>query len=470
MLTIRDFGDSRNCQGVSRRDFLRIGSLGLGGLSLPGLLAAKAQASSVGQSITDKSVIFLFLQGGPSHIELFDPKMDAGSDIRSTTGEVATRIPGVTFGGTFPQMADRADRLAVVRSYASGNADHSYQAVMAAGNPLKASMSSLYTRVAGANHPQTGMPTNALITPEAIRPDLKLRGNFETSALPTLTSPGELGAQYGAFNPVGGSQLKENMELRIPRERFLDRQQLLAGLDRIKRTADVDGPMGGVDQYQQQAFDVITRGVSEAFDLSKEDPRTLARYDTTKVFAAERLNKYNDMYRSSNLLGHQLLMARRLCERGCGFVTVSDCGWDMHGNSNSLPQLTGIEPLGRQVDHAVSALIDDLAERGLTNKILLVITGEMGRTPKINRQGGRDHYAALTSLVFAGGGLRMGQVIGQSDRIASKPATDPYGPENLMATVFNTVLDPAEVRLQTGLPTQLIKAVETGQPIAPLFS
>jgi hypothetical protein len=469
MLTIRDTRASRDCQGVSRRDFLRIGSLGMGGLTLPGLLAAKAKAASAGVSVRDRAVIFLFLQGGPSHIELFDPKMDAGVEIRSTTGEVATRLPGITFGGTFPQMADRADRLAIVRSYASGNADHSYQSVMAAGNPLKASMSAMYARVAGANHPRTGMPTNVLITPEAIRPDLKLKSNFETGALPTLTASGELGASYAAFNPVGGSQLKENMELRISRERFLDRRNLLAGLDRFKRQADSDGLLAGVDEYQQQAFDVITRGVSEAFDLSQEDTRTIERYDTTKLFAAERLNKFNDMYRSTNLLGHQLLMARRLCERGCGFVTVSDCGWDMHGNSNSLPQLTGIEPLGRQVDHAVSALIDDLAERGLTDKILLVVTGEMGRTPKINRQGGRDHYAALTSLALAGGGLKMGQVIGQSDRSASKPATDPYGPENLMATVMHSLLDPAEVRLQGGLPTQLLKAVETGQPIEPLF-
>ncbi len=469
MLTVTDGVCQRDCRGLTRRSLLQIGGLSLGGLSLPGLLAARASAAAAGQPVTDKSVVLLFLQGGPSHIELFDPKMTAPLEIRSTTGEVATALPGVTFGGTFPRLAQLAQRLAVVRSYASGNSGHSYTSVVSGGNPTGASMGAIYARVAGANHPQTGMPTHTLIVPEAIQPDLKLQSNFETNALPGLATAGELGQAYAAFNPIGGGELKKNMELKIPRDRLADRQRLLAGLDQIKRRLDVGNAYAGLDRYQQQAFDVILGGVADAFDLSQEDPRTIAKYDTSGVFRMADLNKYNDMRRSSNLLGRQLLLARRLCEAGCGFVTVADAGWDMHGNNNSLPRLTGIEPLGRQVDHAVAAFLEDVRDRGLSDKILLVITGEMGRTPRINKRGGRDHYGNLTSLVLAGGGLQMGQVIGQSDRTASLPATDRYSPQNLLATVMHTLFDIGRLRVTRGVPREIQTVVNEAKPIAELF-
>src|SRR5262249_23757293 len=157
-------------------------------------LRARAGALSAGQAVKDRSVVLLFLQGGPSHIEFFDPKMSAPEDVRSITGEVQTKLPGVTFGGTFARMGRLADRRAVVRSYSAMNADHSYLSVTGGGNPLRAAVSALYARVAGTNHARTGMPTNVLVLPEAVQPGLKLQGNFETGALPTLTSPGELGA------------------------------------------------------------------------------------------------------------------------------------------------------------------------------------------------------------------------------------------------------------------------------------
>jgi len=157
------------------------------------------------------------------------------------------------------------------------------------------------------------------------------------------------------------------------------------------------------------------------------------------------------MKRSTNLLGKQMLLARRLCEAGCGFVTVSDCGWDMHANNNSPKNMTGLPPLTSQVDHAVAAFIEDLHERGLQDEILLAVTGEMGRTPRRNKNGGRDHYANLTTLLLAGGGLKMGQVIGQSDRLASQPATERYTPKNLMATIMGSVLDLGDVRVRPGL-------------------
>ncbi len=465
MFTIRDRANDRNCEGYARREFLKVGALGLGGLTLPGLLAARARAAARGVPVTDKSIVLMFLQRGPSHIEMFDPKMTAPVEIRSITGELQTALPGVTFGGTFPRMAQLADKLTVVRSYASGNAGHSYQSVMSAGNPTKATMSALYGRVAGTNNPDTGTPRNIVVLPEAVQTGLKLQSNFETGALPTLTTAGDLGANYAAFNPSGGGPLQKNMELKISPDRLEDRRGLLSLMDRFKRHVDASKMMDGADKYQQQAFDVIMRGVADAFDLSKEDPRTIERYDTTHLFPLKEVTRWHDMKRASNLLGKQLLLARRLCEAGCGFVTVSDCGWDMHSNNNSPKNLGGMRYLGPQVDHAVSAFIEDVHRRGLEDKILLAITGEMGRTPRINKNGGRDHYGGLTSLVFSGGGLNMGQVIGQSDDHATKPATKAYSPKHLLATVMHTLFDIGELRVTRGIPKDIEQVVSGGQPI-----
>jgi hypothetical protein len=469
MLSITDTQNTRHCQGSSRREFLRVGSLGLlSGLGLSELFAARAKAASENSTKKDRAVVLLFLQGGPSHIEFFDPKMTAPEDVRSMTGEVQTNLPGITFGGTFTKLAKMTDKIAVVRSYASMNADHSYLAVTSGGNPLKAAMGAIYSRVVGTTNPETSVPTNALILPEAVEPGLKLQGNFETGALPTLTSPGSLGPSFAAFDPSGGDQLKKNFQLKLPQERFDDRRQLLYELDTIKRDADVTGAIGGLDRFQQQAFDVITRGVGEAFDLSKEDPKTVAKYDTSGLFKREDITKWYDMRRSSNLLGKQMLLARRLCEAGCGFVTVSDCGWDMHANENSPKKMAGLPPLTSQVDHAVAAFIEDIHERGLADKILLVVTGEMGRTPRRNKDGGRDHYPNLTTLLLAGGGLKTGQVIGQSDKIASQPTTERYTPKHLMATVMHTLLDIPEVRLKPGLG-RIGSILAEGEPIPGLL-
>jgi uncharacterized protein (DUF1501 family) len=175
------------------------------------------------------------------------------------------------------------------------------------------------------------------------------------------------------------------------------------------------------------------------------------------------------MKRATNLLGRQMLLARRLCEAGCGFVTVSDCGWDMHSNQNSPKNLGGMKPLGGQVDHAVSVFLEDVRERGLGDRILLVVTGEMGRTPRRNRDGGRDHYGQLTPLLLAGGGLKMGQVVGQSDKKASAPASEPQSPVNLLATVMRTVLDVGQIRTLANLG-KTADIVTSGEPIPGLFT
>ncbi len=468
MLTITDRKLDRNCQGFSRRELLRIGALSFGGLTLPQMLQTRASAVEVEKALSGKSVVLLFLQGGPPHIEFFDPKMSAPSEIRSITGEIQTKLPGITFGSTFPKLAAMADRFSIVRSYGSGNSGHTYGQVVSAGNPTKASMSSIYARVRGTNHPRTGVPSNVLVLPEAIKDGLKLGKNFETGALPTLTQPGTLGDTYAAFNPAGGGQIQKDMKLKIDPSRLLDRRTLLAGLDNFRRRVDVTRDLDGVNSYQQQAFDVISRGVADAFDLSKEDPRTVERYDTTKLFKMEELTRWHDMRRASNLLGHQMLLARRLCEAGCGFVTVSDCGWDYHANNNSPKNMAGIYPMGGQVDHVVATFLEDVRERGLSDDILLVVTGEMGRSPRLNKNGGRDHYGELTSLLLAGGGLQSGQVIGRSDHQAAKAATYAYRPTHLMATVLSTLFDLGELRLVQGLPREITGIIESGDPIAGL--
>jgi len=470
VLTIADPRPTHDCQGYSRRDFLRIGAMGLGarglaGLSLAGLLEAQARASGNAPVLTGKSVVLLFLQGGPPHIEFFDPKMSAPAEIRSVTGEVQSRIPGVTFGATFPKLAALADRFVVVRSYGSGNSGHTYGQVVAGGDAKGPAISTVYARVRGTNHPETGLPTNVLVLPEAVKDGLKLEGNFETGALPTLTQAGSLGDSYAAFNPSGGGELKADMELRLPAARLEDRAGLLRQLDRLRRHADQSRSIESASFYQQQAFDVVTRGVAAAFDLSRESPATIARYDTSGLFRMEELTRWYDMRRASNLLGRQMLLARRLCEAGCGFVTVSDCGWDYHANGNSPKNMAGIYAMGGQVDHAVSAFIDDVRQRGLEDKILLAVTGEMGRTPRLNRDGGRDHYGELTPLLLFGGGWKMGQVIGQSDRHAARPTTEPYRPEHLVSTLMHTLFDVGTLRLQPEVPREIIRLTEIGRPI-----
>ena len=472
MLSIYDPRPSHDCQGFRRREFLRVGGLSCLGLSLSGLTGGSAwSAEGLKHYATGKSVVFLFLGGGPSHIELFDPKMTAPSNIRSITGEVPTVHSGITFGGTFPQLAKLADKFSIVRSFQSRNSGHEYVSVTTAGNPLKAALGALYMRVVGASHPRTGAPLHTLVLPEAVAPaeGFKIGRNFETGHLPGLTQTGTLGPNYQAFSPSGKGELKANMELAIPAERFSDRRSLLTTLDRLRRDMDVSGQLEGVDKMQQQTFEVITGGVADAFDLSKEDPKTVARYDTSHCFRNEQVQRWGDMRRSTNLLGRQMLLARRLVESGCGFVTVSDCGWDMHSNGNSPKHLGGMQWLGPQTDHAVAAFIQDCEARGLRDKILLVVTGEMGRTPRINNNGGRDHYGELTPLLLYGGGLKMGHVVGQSDRAAARPATEPYNPNHLFSTMMHTLFDLGELRLDQSLPRAVANVIQAGEPILPLM-
>ncbi|MBC8351942.1 MAG: DUF1501 domain-containing protein [Planctomycetes bacterium] len=453
-----------------RRDFLRVGGLALGGLTLPDLLAARARAATVNPAVKNKSVIFLFMHGGPSQTETFDPKMSAPAGVRSATGEIATRIPGVTFGGTFEKLAPLADKFSIVRSFKTGNGNHDIKPVVC-NDTVGANIGSLYARVAGTNDPETGMPRNAALYPRAVDPETMPQIlNFGDFA-----STGTLGNAYAPFIPGGGGSLQESMKLAIPRERLDDRKSLLSTLDRIQRSADASGELTGLDRFQQQAFDTIIGGVADAFDLSNEDATTIAKYDTAPLVRPEQISKawknYERYVDNAKSLGKLLLLARRLCESGCGFVTIStNFVWDMHSDQNNAGVEEGMQYMGVPFDHAVSAFLQDVEARGLSDDILLVCCGEMGRTPKINARGGRDHWGGLSPLLLSGGGLQSGQVIGQSTRDASEPATEPVTIKNLVATIMHTLLDVGHVRTMTNVPADVARVITGPEPIRELMS
>ncbi len=434
MLTLQANRRHRDCDGQTRRDFLKIGGLGLGGLALPGLLQARAEAAAQGHSVKETSVVWLWLGGGPTHIETFDPKMSAPSEYRSVTGEVKTNIPGMTFGGHFEQMAKLGDKLAVLRSFAHNDSGHgsgthymmtgySNRNLDNGGLPTRPSFGSITSRYRGANHPETGMPTY-----------VRLGGI-------SADGPAFLGKSYSPFGT--DRDAKRNMQLNTPIERLADRRALLTSFDRFKRDADATGLMDGLKAFEQQAFGLVLGNAPDAFDVKKEDPKVVAKYGKG--------------------LGQQMLVARRLCEAGCGFVTVNYGGWDMHGQIKR-----SLDRRAPEVDRSVAAFVEDVCNRGLDKNILLVVSGEFGRTPKVNRNAGRDHWGPLCTLALAGGGLKMGQVIGKSDAKAYRPATPTIKPQDLMATVFDVLGIPKKLQYvnQAGRPVYMI---EEGKSISELI-
>ena len=454
-----------NLSHQSRRSFLTAGTLGLGGFMLSDLLRTKALANTPAM-VRNKSVVFLFLGGGPPQHETFDPKMSAPSAYRAMFGETKTTLPGITFGHHFPGLARNADKLAVIRSFKNGMSSHgSATAYMAAGgNTTKAHLGSLYSSIAGTTNPRTGMPNNIMLGPRAAgagfvgNPDYTQR----------LNPANDLGTAYAPFDPSGGGQLISDMKLGIKTSRLDDRRSLLTGLDQLKRNLDNSGELNGIDKFNAQAFDLLLQGVTSAFDLSKEPAAILEKYDTShikipaEVFARKPKRKGFDQ-QTPEFLGHQMLLARLMIEAGCGFVTVTSTGWDLHGNRFGVDD--GMPVLGTAVDKAVTAFLEDLSERGLSDDVLLVITGEFGRTPKINSKAGRDHWGSLSPLVLAGGGLNMGQVIGQSDKIGGSPLSDPISTAALTATILHTLVDPAIVRLQPQVPEPIQQALSRSAPI-----
>ncbi len=433
MLNLKTDRRYRDCEGTSRREFLKVGTLGAGALTLSGLLSARAQAAADGKPVRNTSVVWVWLGGGPTHIETFDPKMNAPVEYRSVTGEVSTSLSGVTIGATFPKIAAMADRMAFVRSFAHTNSGHGggthfvmtgydNRVVDNGGQPTRPAIGAIVARVRGANHSISGMPTYVRL------------GRIGSDG------PSFLGTPYAPFDPSG--QALKNMTLAVPQKRLDDRRMLLASLDRLNSAVDRSGLMEGLDRFEAQAFNLVLGQAPEAFDLKRENPKTVARYG--KGF------------------GEQLLRARRLCEAGCGFVTLSYGGWDMHQQIKA-----GMEKRSGELDRGVAAFLGDVRERGLSDNILLVITGEFGRTPKVNRNAGRDHWAPLSTLAMAGGGLKMGQVVGESAPKGDLPKTTPIRPQDLMATVFHVLgVDPhTQFVNPAGRPVSML---EDGQPISAL--
>ncbi len=449
---------------LGRRDFLRVGALSLGGVALPGLDFLRASPET-GQS--EKSVIFLFLHGGPSQFETFDPHPDAPADIRCANGHIPTALPGVRFAASFPRLAKLADKLAIVRSYVPGDANHDIKPVVCK-ETAGANLGAAFARMAGGTHPATGMPRNIALFPRAVDPTARP----EQTGFGNFTSPGPFGVVSAPFVPGGTGQFQKDMKLALPINRFDDRRSLLTQLDLAKSSLD-DAQRAGHDTGREKAYSVLLNGVADAFDLSREDAKTVGRYDTAPLVNPEAINKKwknHLMYRdNSQTLGKLLLLARRLCERGAGFVTVTtNFVWDMHADENNAPVTEGMGYMAPPLDHALSAFIEDLEARGLSDKILLVCCGEMGRTPKINKNGGRDHWGNLGPLLLAGGGLNMGQVIGQSARNGGEPNSDPVRIKNLVGTVMNTLFDVGKLRVVRGLPREIQQMAEA-EPIPNLF-
>lgn len=449
----------------SRRSFLQVGGLGIGGLSLSQLIGWRASAAKAGIPLKDKSVVFLFMHGGPPQQETFDPKMDAPAEIRSSTGEVKTSIPGVTFGSTFKKLAERANRLAVVRSYTTGNGNHDIKPIVGKDS-LGANIGSLFSRIAGANVPSTGMPRNVALFPRAVDADSQER----VKQFGDLLAHGTVGASCAPFAPGSAKNgLQGDMTMWMSRQRLEDRMYLLSKMDRLKRAIDT-GAADGLGELQKQAVNMITGGISEAFDLSGEDPGTIARYDTAPLINPNSISKSWNNHRNyrdhGQTLGKLMLLARRLCERGAGFVTVTtNFVWDFHSDKNNAGAAEGMDYCGVPFDHAVSAFLDDLHDRGLSDQILLVCCGEMGRTPKLQKNGGRNHWGRLAPLMLAGGGLRMGQIIGESSADAGEPASNAVTTENLIGTIMHTLLDVGQVRLMENLPRDVHQLVTNASPI-----
>nr|AEH26467.1 hypothetical protein [uncultured Acidobacteria bacterium A2] len=437
------------CDGSSRRDFMKIGTLGLfGGLTLPQLLRAQDLARAEGKSVKKKSIILLFLDGGASHIETFDPKMDAPKEYRSLFDSVQTSLPGIHFGGLIPKFARLAKEFSFVRSFTHEDGDHGGATHwLKTGYPwppefkgkapiipqTHPSIGSMVARYRSPLDPQTGVPNY-----------VRILSNHQGY-------PGDDAAWLGHENNpfkvrVGGggnNPMLANMGLKVAPEQLDDRRKLLSAFDSMERTLDHTGTTRAMDAYQQQAVNVITGKAKQAFDIDKEDPKLREKYGKG--------------------LGEELLLARRLCEAGAGFVTINNGYWDHHGGI-----IPGMKSLCPPLDQAIEAYVEDVKARGLQDDILLIVTGEFGRTPRINGGPGRDHWAGLNPLAFFGGGLKMGQVIGDSDARAAFPRIRPIYPLDFMATIFKVLDIPLDLQYvdKTGRPRYMI---EEGKPIEELL-
>ena len=436
----------------NRRSFLQIGSLGLGGLTLPGLLRAESKA---GVRSNPKSVILVYLVGGPPHQDLFDLKPDAPKEIAGPWKPIPTKVPGIQICEALPQLARIMDKLTIVRSLIGNQADHDATQVYNGHNPRK--------------------PTPAGGWPQFGSAVAKLKGPIDPSVPPYFSlcytcthgpynepGPGFLGPAMAPFRAMG--QTRDDMVLRgIAVNRLADRKTLLNRFDDMRRDADATGALKGMDAFTEQAFGLLTSSrVADALDLSREPKKVLERYGTgdPKIFMDDN---------GAPRVPQSLLMARRLIEAGARVVTLNYSKWDWHGGANNTIFKREAEDFP-PFDKCVSALVEDLHDRGLDKDCTVIVMGEFGRTPKISTQVGRDHWPQVNCALMAGGGMTMGQVIGSTDKIAGEAASRPVTFGELYATLYHNLgIDATKATLPdlTGRPQYLIE--DSALPIRELI-
>lgn len=440
MLTI--LGDAprgklgRFCDGLSRRDFLKVGGLAMGGLSLPQLLQAE-QASGTGKS--EKAIIMIFLPGGPPHQDMWDLKTDAPSEIRGEFDPIHTNVPGIDICEMFPRIAGMMDKFVPIRSIVGADGPHhAYQCLTGwqrrdrqpqGGYP---SLGAVLSKVYGSMDP--GVPAFVGLSPKM--------GHMPWADNGTA---GFLGVAHAPFTP--NAEGKADMVLNgLSLDRLSDRRTVLASLDRFRREADATGQMHGMDSFCEQAFGVLTSSkLAEALDLEKEDPKLRERY-----------GKGVDQLRDDGgpRLLTNFLIARRLISAGARCVTMSFSRWDWHGAN--FKQGREDMPL---LDQGVTALVEDLEQRGMLNDVSVVVWGEFGRTPKINTSAGRDHWPQVSCALLAGGGIRAGQVIGSTNRLGEYAVDRPVHFQEVFATLYRNLginIDHLTLRDLQGRPQFLL--------------
>jgi hypothetical protein len=432
------------CDGVSRRDFLTVGgALVASGLSLPRLLAAEAQ-SGVGSS--HRAVINVFLPGGPPHLDMWDLKPDAPAEIRGEFRPIRTNVPGIDVCEHFPRIAAMMDRFVIIRSMSGCDGLHdSYQCMT--GRKKKPQEAAFWPAL-GAWVSKLQGPTDPAIPPHV---SLMYKTGHREWGDPG--HGGFLGMAHAPFPLMGGKgqQLKaDNLVLRgLTLEGLGDRLRLLRAFDGLRRDVDQRGAMDGLDAYTQQAVGILTSSkLADALDLSKEDPRILARYGTDDpAFIRDGAPR---MVRT-------FCLARRLVEAGARVVTMNFSRWDWHGpDGKNFVEGRKDMPL---LDQGVSALVTDLHERALNRDVSVVVWGEFGRTPRVNKNAGRDHWPQVSCALLAGGGMRTGQVIGATNRLAEHAVQRPVTFPEVFATLYaNLGLNPNQVRVldPNGRPQYLV--------------
>jgi hypothetical protein len=391
------------CDGATRRDFLQIGAFGAG-LTLAGMLRTDAaRAADERPTKSKKSAIMIYLPGGPSHLDMYDLKPEAPVEFRGEFKPIQTNVPGVAVCEHFPLQAGMWDKLCCVRSIVSVE-EHSDSLVMT-GYPDRVN------RTAG--HPSFGAVVSKLRAADggAVPPFVSLRNTTRG------TEPGYLGVAHRPFTPGGAGNADLRLAGGVTAARLDERKTLLDKFDDTRREIDASGTMAGMDAYAGKALEMITAGVvRDALDLKKEDPKVVERYKGVEAF----------------------LTARRLVEAGVGCVTLSVGGWDTHGQN--------FQTLKRQlprVDRGVANLIRDLHDRGLADDVVTVMWGEFGRTPKVNANAGRDHWAPVMSALVAGGGLKMGRAVGASTARGERPKDNPLSVPRVLGTIYRALgIDP----------------------------